>query len=412
VSRANLAWITSFAVRPALSRASWLACALCLPLAACVAPEPDDLDGDGDTDAAAGEVGPREAWSPQDTPHRLDDDFNYEFDELPTRGRAKRLPWPGSYWPSYLDGINYRWAGPNTRSPAEKYGLAFGKKGVEDAVSRHSGVDSLPTPACRKTSDCRQGEACARRRGESRGRCTAPWVGICHAWAPAALFEREPQRPVTYRGVRFEINDLKALITMAYTEGLSARLVSLRCDEDGDGADLHHLSACRDTNPGTFHVVLANLLGLRRTAFIHDRVYDDEVWNFPVIAYRVARNDRISAAAANRLLGASGNRYRFNDRAAELRRIRTEVSWVSAAPSELDGALLPHIDQFTTTDIYEYILEIDGRGDIIGGEWLGGSRTLHPDFLWIPVRKRPVTVAGKIEYDDVERLMKLAGGGR
>lgn len=218
-------------------------------------------------------------------------------------------------------------------------------------------------------------------------------------------------RAAAVQGVRFEINDLKALISMTYTEGLSTRMVSLRCDEDGEGNNLHGINACRDTNPGTFHLVLANLLGLQRTAFIHDRTYDDEVWNFPVVSYRVTRNDRVSAATANNMLGAEGSNYRFNKRAAELRRIRTEVSWVSAAAGESDGVLLPYIDQFTFTDVYDYILEIDKRGDIIGGEWVGSSRRKHPDFLWIPVRKYNSTVA-KIEYDDVERLMKLAGGGR
>jgi hypothetical protein len=405
--------LASFAVgraaRPALLRPSWLATALWLPLSACMSPDVDDADAGHAPDP---DVVPREAWSVDDDPGHLDGWFTYVFDELPTTGLAERMPWPGSYWPAYLDGINYRWAGPNTRSPAEKYALAFGKTGVEDAVSAHSGVDSLPTAACRDESDCEEGEVCARRRGEERGRCAPIWTGICHAWAPAALLEREPRWPVTYRGVRFEINDLKALISMAYTEGLSARVVSLRCDEDGSEHDLDDLDECRDTNPGTFHVAVANLLGLRRTAFIHDRTYDAEVWNFPVVAYRVARDEPLSPTAANLLLGAEGSDYTANDRAVELRRLQTELVWVSASPGEIDGVLSPYLEYFTFLDVYDYIVELDKDGEIIGGEWLGDSRVRHPDFLWIPVEKYDVTIAGEIEYDDVEHLMQLAGGGR
>lgn len=358
------------------------------------------------------DVAPREAWSDDDDPRLLDDSFTYEYAGLPTSGLAEQMPWPGSYWPSYLDGINYRWAGPDTRSPAEKYELAFGKTGVEDAVSAHNGVDSLPTAACRDELDCEEDLVCAHRRGEELGRCAPTWTGICHAWAPAALFEREPRWPVTYRGVRFEINDLKALISMAYTEGLAARRVSLRCDEDGEAHDLDDVDECRDTNPGTFHVAVTNLLGLRRTAFIHDRNYDAEVWNYPVVAYRVARDEPLSPTAANLLLGVEGSDYAFNDRAVALRRLRTELAWVSASPSELDGALSPYLEYFTEIDVYDYIVELDGGGEIIGGEWLGDSQIHHPDFLWIPVEKYDAVAAGEIEYADVEQLMQLAGGGR
>lgn len=404
--------LVSFAVgrfaRPALLRAPWpwLTPALWLSLSACTSPADDDAAVD-DTPA----VVPREAWSVEDDPRLLDGSFTYVFGELPTSGLVEQMPWPGSYWPSSLDGINYRWAGPNTQSPAEKYALAFGKAGVEDAVSRHSGVDSLPTATCREESDCEEEEVCARRRGEESGRCAPLWTGICHAWAPAALLEREPRRPVTYRGVRFEINDLKALISMAYTEGLSVRLVSLRCDEDGSEHDLDDIDECRDTNPGTFHVAVANLLGLRRTAFILDRTYDAEVQNYPVVAYHVARDEPISSAEANQRLGAEGSDYAFNDRAVELRLLRTELAWVSTSPAELDGFLSPYLEHFTFIDVYDYIVELDKDGEIIGGEWLGESRTRHPDFLWIPEEKYDVAVAG-IEYDDVEHLMQLAGGGR
>src|SRR5690606_9582650 len=114
-------------------------------------------------------LAPREAWSDADDPRLLGAGFEHVLDELPNWGVAERLPWPGSYWPSFRDSINYRWAGSGTRSAAEKYGLAFGKSGVEDAVSRYYGVDSLWGRSCKQRSDCDKGQACARRRGEKTG---------------------------------------------------------------------------------------------------------------------------------------------------------------------------------------------------------------------------------------------------
>lgn len=381
-------------------RALSLASALGAPSSACtLAP----VDGSEDSAAL-----PREAWSDDDDPSLLDPSFTYVFDELPSSGHADRLPWPGGYWPTYLDSINYRWAGTDTRSAAAKYGLAFDKAGVEDAISSHFGVDSLSGQKCRWKSDCGKGEACARRRGEKEGRCSDTWTGICHAWAPAALLEREPRKAVTHNGVRFEINDLKALVSIAYTEGVKARFLSLRCNKKGYKQDLGDVGACKDTNAGSFHVAVTNLLGLQGKAFIEDRVYDFEVWNHPVIGYRVTKNKKVSPATANDLLGVGGADYAFNARAVELRRIRIEVTWVNMSPIDVNGALTDDIDDYTYTDTYNYILELDADGEIIGGEWMGGSRKNHPDFLWLPIEKRRAKVAGVIDYDDVAMLLDRA----
>src|SRR5262249_53551201 len=53
----------------------------------------------------------------------------------------------------------------------------------------------------------------------------------------------------------------------------------------------------------------------------------------------------------------------------------------------------------------------------IGGEWIGQSKTFHPDFAWLPTSVRATSVAGgKIKYADVKLLLDLSiqdpnGGG-
>ncbi|MBA3546937.1 MAG: hypothetical protein H0T76_10680 [Nannocystis sp.] len=482
---------------------------LATPLAGCDAP----TDTVGDDTLL---VDYREAWGTQDNPSLLDANFNYTFTQLPTSGAAKKTPWAGSYWPTWQDGINARWAGADTDSAAKKYELAFGKSGVENAVSAHSGVDSLfgGTP-CTSDAQCaaEQGSMCAKRTGEASGTCSATWFGICHAWAPAAILEDEPKQAVVFNGVEFKVNDLKALMSLAYTDDLDVKFVSLRCDEDEAGVDLGGLAACKDTNAGTFHVVVANLLGLRGEAFIEDRTYDDEVWNQPVRSFKVTRNIAVTGLQANKLLAAGkalstvehsgtaaagtwtqvhdlavkpgqsvrvrmsgtgdadlylrwnaqpgvnayqcrpfrpgteelceivvpadaktayiavngyaasskykvtttlldvpASTYAFNPKAASLRQIQSELHWIGESESDVDGNLAATIDQFTKKDVYDYVLELDAAGKVIGGEWISGSRINHPDFLWKPLQKHPGTVAAVLEYADVRKLFDLANG--
>ena len=80
-----------------------------------------------------------ERWAYNDRPQTFVSDLVYVLADLPSAGEAENVPWPGSYWPTYEDSINYRWDGEDTDSPAKKYEKAFGLSGVEDAVSRNHG---------------------------------------------------------------------------------------------------------------------------------------------------------------------------------------------------------------------------------------------------------------------------------
>ena len=254
-----------------------------------------------------------EAWSAVDRPTLFAADLEYHLEDLPLEGEAEDIPWAGSYWPVYRDTINHRWAGSSSMSPAAKYGEAFGVEKVEDLVSMHHGIDSASwRPSCTSNSDCETGEGqCAIREGEESGYCIPTWWGICHAWAPVAMMEPEPIYPVTRNGVTFEVNDLKALLTLAYNS-TGSRFVSLRCNED-DSADEIEYDAydrptgsdeeCRDTNPGTYHVLLANYLGLNGESFVEDRTFDAEVWNQPIRGYRITRQEEVTVAQAHELLG-------------------------------------------------------------------------------------------------------------
>lgn len=259
------------------------------------------------TATAQGEM----AWTAADDPARFGGELVYTLAELPTTGEARRIPWAGNYWPTYQDGYNHRWAGDEAPSVMEKWGTAFGVDGLEDAASEAFGIaGQSDRTACTEDSQCdaKIGEKCAKRRGEDSGHCVPTWFGVCHAWAPAAVLFDEPQRPVTRNGVEFAVQDLKALATLL-AEDVEVEFVSERCDADDAAGKITYdaygrpQSACIDTNPATWHLLLANVIGIEGQSFVEDRTFDDEVWNQPLRGYRVVESKDIGAAEANRLVG-------------------------------------------------------------------------------------------------------------
>ncbi len=501
---------------------------------ACVTDDELGEDKPDQSDVKGGPDGKSEAWGSADNPALFNANLEYRVAELPRNGAATNTPWAGSYWPVYEDSINKKWAGAASKSPAAKYGDAFAVTGVEDGVSRYHGIDAHSTrTACTTTSQCNSslGEQCAIRDGQTSGRCIPGWWGICHAWAPASILLPEPKKAVTYNGVEFKVNDIKALLTLVH-DRTETKFVSLRCDAldsaneitfDKYGRPNGGASGnCRDTNPGTFHVLMTNYLGKQGASFVYDRTWDSEVWNQPLRGYQITAMDEISAIDANKAIGVtveggttaertgtvnggawtqvgafpvtagtnlsivmsgtgdpdmfvkfgaeptasaydcrpyetgaaetctltvpagatqvfvgvngygttasnftikvtSGGTvptsYVFNANAAKLYKVHMDVDYISESPSSRDGNLATTIDQYTHHDRYDYILEVAAAGKIIGGEWIGTSKKLHPDFVWLPVRASSTTVAGgKISYANVKTIYDLSmqtgtGGG-
>ena len=122
--------------------------------------------------------------------------------------------------------------------------------------------------------------------------------------------EKEPENSVTKNGVEFTVMDIKGLITLAYDKGLQSEFVGTRCDADlnatGDDEiefdEFGRPVGCFDTNPGTLHLVLSNLIGIQGKTLVEDRTIDYQVWNQPIRGYEVLTNEEITAQQANELL--------------------------------------------------------------------------------------------------------------
>ncbi|MCC6623308.1 MAG: pre-peptidase C-terminal domain-containing protein [Deltaproteobacteria bacterium] len=474
--------------------------------------DPTKVDSEKPVGKAAGKA---DQWGPSDNPTIFTPDLDLSVAALPLEGEAANIPWASSYWPVHEDTIAHRWDGASSDSPAMKYGKAFNVADLEAKVSKAYGIDRYTSrKACKATSECDAtiGESCSIRPGATEGRCIPTWWGLCHAWAPASILEPEPIRPVTRNGVTFKVNDIKALVTMVYNHSTS-KFVSLRCDKDDSqnkitydayGRPVSTDAECKDTNAGTYHVLLTNYLGLRGQSFVEDRTFDDEVWNQPLRGYRVTQLKEVTAQEANRLVGVTADpasldlktfaganlaagawfhqpaftvvpgttvkvemtgdqdvdlyvkvgaqptasaydcrpyaggsaetcevqipagatqlfvsvnaytgpakydvkvsipktvtgvptKYLFNDKAAKFFHTKLEVDYITESSSSTDGNLGARIDDYTRTDRYEYILEVDANGKINGGEWLGSSKRNHPDFLWLPTGRASTSIAG------------------
>ncbi len=363
-----------------------------------------------------------EKWNWANDPANVDPSFEYLVDKLPLEGTAASKPIPGDYWATYKDNVNVRWDGETSLSPAEKYEKAFGKTGVADAVSKNYGIDAYKgqRKACKTSSDCTDlddGSTCSKRTGQEEGVCIPTWWGICHGWAPYAISEPAPVKPVEHNGVTFYPGDLEGLMSLVYSVRLPVKFLSERCDEKkpnlgGDGRIA--AQECRDMNPGSLHVVATNLLGIRKVGFVEDRTYDLEVWNQPVYAFRITnavdgKLKEVTKEEAVKLTGlADGSEYTFNREAERFFQVALDIDWIRESQPAKESHV-PDLATYTSTDSYEYVLETDKDGKIQGGEYINGSRESHPDFVWWPVGEPYGKVAdGLITYANVKKLNELA----
>jgi len=442
--------------------------AVATSVAACGDDASDDADAevaDGSKDPAAEVTGGKaDAWNYQNDPERFGGELNRTLAELPEEGRAAEGGWPSTYWPTYQDSVNVRWN--QEFSPAEKYDRAFNGwtppenfDELRPFDSSNCDAESWDTeyydnlgPLAQHVS-ANMGNLRSRDGVDSDGdgqidECddhdgVETWWGLCHAWVPASIHELRPQRSVTYNGVTFHTADLEALLILAYNRS-GATMIGSRCnlfstpeemaaakgcrlpdqeprsendaravcsDEDLEryviSRDEHgraEQDQCRDTNAGSMHVILSNYLGLMQRSFAYDRTFDYQVWNQPIVAFDVSKLEEVSAEQAMGLLGAQGDTYTYNDEAVKLYEVHSSVTYIT----ESHASTVP-ADQsrYERQDRYKYILEVDGEGQIIGGEFFGDARSDHPDFLWDPARRDTSSVP-HMDLETVRMLVDMS----
>lgn len=309
------------------------------------------------------------AWAGISDPLRMSATFNKNFSELPLTGQSTdpQKFWSSDYWARKKGGINYRW---NSANPT-----GFNLKSPTKEQATQMSEAELATLAPTEKWDIFIGryDYPAKTEVAKYASPSRPiWEGICDGWAGAALNHNEPRPQVVTNpdGIRipFGSSDIKGLLSWYYAKKHSGgyAMMGRRCN----GGTVFGTDRCNeDMNSGAFHIVLTNKVGITGTSFIADIDRNSEVWNH--IAYDYT-SQIVSSNLRPRNTSAAGT--------AKVMRMRTSVEWVYSLARNSWDPVLGTSAQNTLRRTYEYYLDLDRNGKIIGGDWISKTR---PDFLWL-----------------------------
>lgn len=285
--------------------------------------------------------------------------FTARLPDLPTSGSVptEKIPYSGYWYPRREHGTNYRPASGGL-SPLGKYDRSF-----------NAGQS--------KAADWEEKNHTAAANSEE-----AAWAGHCNGFSAAAQRHMRPKKSVVKNGVTFEIQDIKALLAEIHMSAKYLFLGGRRCENDqriplpGERPDPTKINECQDINPGTFHAAVANWIGIAKHTVIFDDRVSSQVWNYPMYAYQSTVTAMTLQDALKEITGSRNGSYRFNPTAVKFSFIDMTVTFADAA-EETSGTTI------AKTQRYTYILELNDKDEIIGGEWVRGSVSDHPDFLWV-----------------------------
>ncbi len=330
------------------------------------------------------------------------------FAQLPLKGKLEETPWSDTYYPTYKGGITYRWNSRSADSKRYSYPIRYTESNLISLSPAEKYDIFLGDRSMTMTNDERdRTEVMKTVKGSSEyeaGFKIPTWEGLCHAWAPATMAFQEPKavEVTNSKGVTvpFGSSDIKALLTyMLHLNDQDEQSQSLggRCYEDfaeltkdlragkitaAEYKSRRSSSSCRDTNAGAFHIVIANQLGMMNEGFVADITTDAEVWNQPIYKFssRIVADDLAPSRKA-----AKGTVKEVE--------IETTLGYIT----EVDQSYNPNNSGSLAELNYHYRVELNAKGDIIGGEWIvdnENSNEDRPDFLW----KRPTpSFSGKFK---------------
>ena len=321
-----------------------------------------------------------------------------------THARLDPVPWTDSYWPlangntaaRYLDNSfperkdwQASWAYASSR-PASSI-VASGSRAEIDKLSPAEKYDYVMGDSGWTLTN--YAWQTGRSMFEKHGRVPG-WMGICHGWAAAShVHAPVPKEPVEVQGVNgpvtFYPQDVKALMSMLWANASPrVRFTGSRCNVPRPAKNNYGRvvdKACFDVNPTTLHLGLVNQLGIHKRSLIIDATYDVEVWNHPVAAYRFRyfnpQTWRESSTIEPSVIPLSSFKL---DKFREFRSPGTasvvgivmDVTYVV----EINATRVPYDPVPPVKTLrFMYDLELDGAGNIIGGEWYTNA---HPDFVW------------------------------
>jgi hypothetical protein len=325
------------------------------------------------------------------------------------KAKLAESPWSDTYWPIYMGQLGARYADNDYPSSGDwKENADYVKTNSAVAIFNHENATSLDTLSPAEKYDLLVGNMdldftkanwnAGKQFYDANGEVES-WMGLCHGWSPAAYMLDRPTNAITvvaadgHTRLKFYPSDIKALATSLWANVRTpSRFIGGRCDtkdpkQDENGRIVD--DQCFDTNPGTWHEAIVNQIGRNHRAFVMDATFDYEVWNQPVYAYDYTYFNPKTGKATDSLQAASVRLSDFSDdKFAKYRSedavyvvgVNMDVTYVRETQPSHRATDKAANDALNTVS-YEYDVELDAHGKIVGGEWYGNE---HPDFLWTP----------------------------
>jgi hypothetical protein len=307
-----------------------------------------------------------EAWDAQNNPLVFQENYVYQWTQLPMNHTLSTLPWSDTYWPSMNSGIAHRW---QLGASAQDWKYSLYNKTMLLGMSSQA-INQLSPAEKYDIFIGRYDYPLVRSEWQRTSPQDASWEGLCHGWAPAAYHYQQPDRVVLRNrdgiSIPFASSDVKALLTYylaEYDSNAQSYFAARRCNDDLEQSpEKGDQPECRDLNAGAFHVFVGNQLGLMDRAFVYDRDRSIQVWNQPTAAYAsVLTGQRAPSTGA-----APGT-------VKELR-VSTQMSYVKETVQDVRAH-----DSLVYSDNYDYWVELDASSNVIGGSW---NSWMRPDFNW------------------------------
>lgn len=298
------------------------------------------------------------AWNGSNNPANFAKDLNYVFNELPLSGVIENgdKNWPGYHWPNNKRSINNRWTVNNESQITRNPSLEKVKKMSRSSLNELSPAEKF---------DIYQGDftyPTVSRASRLSRENAKDWNGICHGLAAASKNHNEPKiKTLKSRdGVElsFFSSDLKALVAFEYARQKSTgtKQIGKRCFFNQSTPLVWRHNSCSDLNAGSFHIIVANFIGLRGESFIADLDRFKEVWNHPISSFET------------KILEKSQKRVK----------IETSITYPDIIFPQY-GPIVNTSFEYIKTKTYRYYLFLNNRGVITGGSWISKYR---PDFIW------------------------------